>query len=263
MMRALVVVVATTFSLAVLCSGGPAKNRQLAPRLTVELITRKREFKTGEPWFMELKATVSAEADTPLTIRAWTHFFADYAVIPEFHGPFDEATLSDVLSTGGQIWRDGEAVVMWNAPDPKIFRRAAETRVAAGGEVSANFYHSFGWGLKPGHFRHKLWFAVVTEPKPNTFMLLFARQPIDVTFNVVGKEIKYDSSFQKKLDEWLRTEGLKKCHNSQHVIDPPKRTIAAERQHDPLHKAKIGWVLKTVTSQGSSARCPNSRGNHL
>jgi hypothetical protein len=220
MMRIIVFIVATMSSLAALGSDRPAKIQQRSPRLTVELITKKREFKPGEHWFVELKATAFAADDTPLKIRAWTRFFADYVVIPELHGSFDEATLSDVLSTGGQIWRGGEGVIQWNLPDPQIFKRAAETKVAAGGNVSANFYHSFGGGLKAGHFRQKLWFAVVTEPRPNTFMLLFARQPIDVTFDVVGEEITFDS-YRKKFDEWLRAEGFK-CHDSHHVIDPQK-----------------------------------------
>jgi hypothetical protein len=73
-------------------------------------VTEKRQFRVGETWDYTFTATVAAPQDEPLTIRAWTQFFADYEVIPDFHGPPAEASLSDVLATGGQIWREGAPI---------------------------------------------------------------------------------------------------------------------------------------------------------
>jgi hypothetical protein len=47
------------------------------------------------------------QKDDPLTIRAWTRFFAGYEAISEDHGPVSDSNFSDVFATGGQIWRGG------------------------------------------------------------------------------------------------------------------------------------------------------------
>lgn len=74
--------------------------------------------------------------------------------------------------------------------------------------MSVTFNHHFGSAGKPGRFRQKLWFAIVVEPSPNKFMLLFAREPIDVEFVVQGAEIDFDSHL-KKSKEWFNRNGDK------------------------------------------------------
>jgi hypothetical protein len=59
--------------------------------------------------------------------------------------------------------------------------------------MKTTFRHDFGSGLKPGKFRHKIWFAVVVEPSPGKYMLLFSREPTDVELTVEGKEIDFDT----------------------------------------------------------------------
>lgn len=172
-----------------------------AASLAVSAITTKREYNVGEQWVYEFKATVAAPQDGPLTVRAWTRFFAAYDVFPEYHGPLDDSKLSDVLATGGQIWRDGIPVVLWNAPDPKVFNTTAQTNVAAGKTASATFKHNFGAALKSGRFKYKLWYAVVVEPSPGKYMLLFSREPIVVEFTVEGEEIDFDTYLKQKR-EW-------------------------------------------------------------
>jgi len=83
-----------------------ARTQRQAASLTVSAITKKREYKVGEPWFDTFHTTAAAPKDY-LTIRAWTRFFADYEAIPEDHGPLSDFKFSDVLATGGQIWRGG------------------------------------------------------------------------------------------------------------------------------------------------------------
>jgi hypothetical protein len=193
----------------------------MGPTFTVELVSDKREYKTGEQWVVELKATATAPAGGPLTIRAWSRFFANYDVIPDAHGPIGEANLSDVLSTGGQVWRDGVPVVVWNAPDRAVFGNAAQTKVPAGSNVSVTFNHNFGSARKPGRFRQKLWFAIVVEPEPSHFMLLFAREPVDIEFVVQGPEIDSDSSLKQTTDWFKRNRH--KLHDSQSISNGNKQ----------------------------------------
>ena len=180
---------------------GDVRTKRKSASLTVSPVTEKREYKVGEQWLYTFKATVAAPKDHPLTIRAWTRFFADYEVIPDLHGPLVDCRLSDVLATGGQIWRDGVPVVLWNAPNPEVFRKTSRTVVASGTTAAATFKHNFGAALKPGRFRRKLWFAVVVEPSPGKFMSLISREPIEVEFTVEGKEIDFDT-YVKKRREW-------------------------------------------------------------
>lgn len=208
---------------AVLCFDGPcnlvpASERRLAPQFTVEVITKKREFRTGEPWVIELKAVASAPSDHPLQIRAWSRFFAEYDVVPECHGPIDESNLSDVLSTGGQVWRDGAPVVLWNAPNAEVFGKAKQTTLAPNSDISATLCHDFGVALKAGRFRRKAWFAIVIEPSPNKFMLLFARTPVDITFIADGEEITFES-FAKQQTQREKKVGIK-LHDRQTIADP-------------------------------------------
>ena len=188
-----------------------SERKRAAPSLTVELISPKREYKVGEQWVGELKATANSGAE-PLTIRAWSRFFGEYQVIPEIHGPIEEANLSDVLSAGENIWRDGEPVVLRNSPVQKIFNKASRTKVQAGTDVNITFNHHFGSALKAGRFRRKLWFAIVVEPVPNESMLLFAREPIDVEFVVRGEEIDSDTASKQSV-EWFKLNG-RRLHTS-------------------------------------------------
>lgn len=215
MIRILVFLIVGTLCLTDANAQSRPKNLRIGPTFTVEMISKNREFKTGEQWVGEFKATATAPATEPLTIRAWSRFFANYDVIDEVYGPIGEATLSDALSTGGQVWRNGEPVVLWNAPVPTIFGKAAQTKVAAGSNVSATFTHHFGSAGKPGRFRQKVWFAIVVEPSPNRFMLLFAREPVDVEFVVQGAEIDGESTI-KRAGEWL-TRNRDKLHDSQSI----------------------------------------------
>src|SRR5579863_9167431 len=144
MIRTLVFLVVGTFCLADANAQSTPPNQRMGPTFTVELVSKKREYETGEQWVGELKATATAPTDEPLTIRAWSRFFANYEVIPDAHGPIAEANLSDVPSTGGQVWRDGVPVVLWNAPDPDVFGKTARTKVPAGSNVSVTFTHHFG-----------------------------------------------------------------------------------------------------------------------
>jgi hypothetical protein len=142
-----------------------------------------------------------------LTIRAWDQFFADYAVVPEIHGQVADTKLSDVLSTGGQIWRDGKPVVLWNAPDASVFGKTRQKVLAAGESATTTFRHNFGSALKPGQFRRKLWFAVVVEPSQGEYMLLFSREPTDVEFIVEGEEIDFDTWLRQRR-EWDKTRSF-------------------------------------------------------
>ena len=153
--------------------GTEAQNKFHTASLTVSAITRKREYIVGEEWVYTFKATATASQDKPLKVRAWSRFFAAYDVIPEYHGPLTDSTLSDVLATGVHIWRDGLPVVLWNAPDSSVFTKTPQMTIAAGQTASATFKHNFGAGLKPGNFQYKLWFASVVEPSPEKHMLLF------------------------------------------------------------------------------------------
>ena len=179
------------------------KPRQAAS-LTVSAVTKQREYNVGEQWVYTFKATVTAPQDKPLKIRAWTNFFAAYDVVPDFHGPLADSKLSDVLTTGGQIWRDGIPVVQWNTPDRKVFTEATQTTIPAGKTVSATFKHNFGGAVKPGLFKYKLWFAIVVEPSPEKYMLLFCREPTQVEFAVEGNELDFDTYLKKKR-EWDRS----------------------------------------------------------
>lgn len=219
-MRVLLVLVAGTF-----CFDEPGaqirpRARSISPTFDVELISKQREYQTGEQWVIEVKATATAPVIEPLTIRAWSHFFGEYDVIPDKHVPIGDANLSDVLATGGQIWRDGVPVVLWNVPDPKVFGKSSETKVPAGTSVSVNFNHLFGGALKAGRFRQKIWFAIVIEPSPNRFMLLFSRQPIDVEFVVQGPDVDIETQ-GKYLKEWYKhNEG--KLHNRHSILSGNK-----------------------------------------
>jgi hypothetical protein len=187
---------------------GDERSQRTSASLTVMPVTEKRQYKVGEQWDYTFTATVAAPKDEPLTIRAWTRFFAEYEVVPEVHGPLADSRLSDVLATGGQIWRDGVPVVLWNAPAPKVFSQCSRTVVAAGKSTTTTFRHNFGAGLKPGRFHQKLWFAVVVEPSPQRYMLLFSREPTDVEFVVEGEPIDFDTYFEQR-NEWDKTRNFK------------------------------------------------------
>lgn len=186
---------------------GDERSERTSASLIVKPVTEKRQYKTGEVWDYTFTATVTADKHTPLTIRAWTRFFADYEVVPGAHGPLGDCTLSDVLATGGQIWRNGDPVVLWNAPDPKVFSQCSRTVVAAGKSTTTTFRHSFGAGLKPGRFHHKLWFAVVVEPSPQRYMLLFTREPTELEFVVEGDPIEFET-YIKLRSEWDEARNL-------------------------------------------------------
>lgn len=187
---------------------GDERSQRTSASLIVLPVTEKRQFKIGEQWDYTFTSTVAARKDEPLTIRAWTRFFAAYDVVPGVHGPLADSKLSDVLATGGQIWRDGVPVVLWNAPDPEVFSQCSRTVVAAGKSTTTTFRHNFGAGLKPGRFHQKLWFAVVVEPSPQRYMLLFSREPTDVEFVVEGEPVDADTYF-KQRSEWDKTRNFK------------------------------------------------------
>jgi len=184
--------------------GVEAQDKFRTASLSVSAITKKCEYNVGEEWVYTFKATATAPQDMPLKIRAWSQFYAAYDVIPEYHGPLADSTLSDVLATGGQIWRDGLPVVLWNAPDPKVFTKTRQTTIAAGKTASATFKHNFGARLKPGNSKYKLWFAIVVEPSPEKYMLLFCREPTEVEFTVEGEELDFDT-YLKQRREWDKT----------------------------------------------------------
>lgn len=96
MLRTLVFLVVGTFCLSDVSAQSSSRNQRTGPSFAVELISKKREYNVGEQWVGELKATATAQANGPMTIRAWSRFFADYDVVPEAHGPIGDANLSDV-----------------------------------------------------------------------------------------------------------------------------------------------------------------------
>lgn len=88
-----------------------AADRSSAPRLAIEVVTKKREFKTVESQVIEFRAIVSASSDSPLKIRAWNRFFADYEVIQDFHGSIDVSQLRQALRKEGRPVHDDNAIV--------------------------------------------------------------------------------------------------------------------------------------------------------
>lgn len=206
-----------------------------AASLKVTLVTQKREYNVGDLWICKFKATVTAASNQPLTIRAWSQFFADYHVIPEFHGPLENSKLSDVLATGGQIWRDGAPVVLWNAPQAAVFSRASLMVVPSGASETTTFHHSFGGALKPGRFRKKLWFAIVVEPSPNQYMLLFSQKPTDIEFVADGDEIDFDT-FTKQYDEWYTTKTVE-LHDEMPVVSKPA-SQSGDQGSKPPHRSE-------------------------
>jgi hypothetical protein len=176
--------------------------------LSISSLTKKHAYKVGEQWAYTFKATVTAPKNDPLTIRAWTRFYAAYDVVPEVHGQLDDSKLSDVLATGGQVWRDGVPVVLWNVPDPKVFSRTTKTVVEPGKTAITTFKHNFGSAVKAGRFRRKLWFAIVVEPSPKRYMLLYSRDPTDVEFTAEGEEIDFDTYISQRR-EWDKTRSFK------------------------------------------------------
>jgi len=201
-------------------------DNRLTPTFEVSLIEKKDAYGVGEPWVCKLRATVTAgHLKESLIVRAWGRFFGDYDASTsarDVFGPFDDITLSDVLAGGGQIWRDGTLVVHWNQPVAEIFREAKTTSIPKGTQATSVFYHDFGAAMKAGSFRTKIWYAVVIEPSPGNFMLLFARKPLDLTFQVKGEQVLDLDSMNRVFEDW-RNENKIKLHRDLPVADVKER----------------------------------------
>jgi len=209
MIRTLVyTLIASLFGLCDTHAQSEVRAERQSAALSISSLTRKQTYEVGEPWAYTFKATVTAPMDKSLTIRAWKCFFADYDVVPHIHGPLDNSTLSDVLATGGQVWREGVPVVLWNAPDPRVFSQTAKTVLEAGKTATTTFKHGFGSAVRAGQYRRRIWFAVVVEPMPGRYMLLYSREPTDVEFTVEGEEIDFDTYIRQRK-EWDKTRSFK------------------------------------------------------
>jgi hypothetical protein len=219
--------VASVFALlwsSVVCAQGD--NGRVTPTFHVSVVDKKDTYGVGEPWVCRLRATVTAgHFNEQLTVRAWGTFFADYeasASTPDIFGPIDDTTLSDLLAGGGQIWRAGELVVHWNQPVADVFRDSKRTSIPKGTQATTLFYHDFGGAMQAGTFRTKIWYAVVVEPTPGEFMLLFARKPIDLTFQVKGEQVLDLDTMNSVLEDW-RNENKIKLHRDLPVADDKER----------------------------------------